>query len=120
MMECEVDFEEEDAAFEAEDDWESPETSNAIAILLALDKGAAKLVDLDGYYPLEAAIRSGHYWDCISPLFSAHPSAVLSCEKPMFALVAEFAPDLDTVYNILRMDPSFFEVAKEVGKEEGI
>jgi hypothetical protein len=32
----------------------------------------------------------------------------------MFALVAEFAPDLDTVYNILRMDPSFFEVAKEV------
>jgi hypothetical protein len=120
MMECEVDFEEEDAAFKAEDEWEWRETSNAIAIMLALDEGAAKLVDPNGYYPLEVAIWPGHYWDCISPLFSAHPSAVLSFEKPMFTLVAEFALDLDTVYNILCMDSSFFEVAKEFGKEEGI
>ena len=132
---------------DVEDLYQLTESSSSILTLLQCQRSAAKVPcgSTKDIYPLAMALQSGYPWSVIFPLFRAHPLAIEGRHKmpqtststsapalslpsaiqdsyfldPLFLVAAVCAPDLDTVYGILRMDPNFFSLVKDIEEKDG-
>lgn len=84
---------------------------SVIEILLGASPRAASVPDSDGRLPLHLAIASNKKWtEGINDIIKAYPDAVMFRDKktnlyPFMLAAANKAPDLNTIFEILRCNP---------------
>ena len=103
-----------------EDDDNSPGQPSVIEILLSASAFSACVPDPHGRLPLHLALESGKRWtQGIKDIISCYPEAlgIPDCQTGLlpFQIAAMGAnPDLTTIFEVIRTNPSLLQLAREI------
>lgn len=111
MLEDRIHGDDTDSEVPNEEDTEQSQAS-VLDLIVQACPAAAGIPDMNGTLPLHVSLTSGKRWnEGVRALLDANPDALSQCDKntrllPFMLAAATQRPDVGTIYELLRRDPS--------------